>query len=79
MKKLIVMILVVATALVVGLATTQADILIATAGPMTGQYASFGQQMKDGAEMAGWAYKVAGRRIDGCEFADVAGSVQVWR
>ncbi len=52
MKKLIVMILVVATALVVGLATTQADILIATAGPMTGQYASFGQQMKAGAEMA---------------------------
>ncbi len=34
---------------------------------------------EDGAEMAGWAYKVAGRRIDGCEFADVAGSVQVWR
>jgi branched-chain amino acid transport system substrate-binding protein len=30
----------------------QADITIATAGPMTGQYASFGQQMKAGAEMA---------------------------
>lgn len=29
-----------------------ADILIATAGPMTGQYASFGQQMKAGAEQA---------------------------
>jgi branched-chain amino acid transport system substrate-binding protein len=29
-----------------------ADILIGTAGPMTGQYASFGQQMKAGAEMA---------------------------
>lgn len=29
-----------------------ADILIATAGPMTGQYASFGAQMKAGAEMA---------------------------
>ncbi len=29
-----------------------ADILIATAGPMTGQYASFGQQMKGGAEQA---------------------------
>ncbi len=29
-----------------------ADISIATAGPMTGQYASFGKQMKDGAEMA---------------------------
>ena len=29
-----------------------ADILIGTAGPMTGQYASFGAQMKAGAEMA---------------------------
>ena len=29
-----------------------ADITIATAGPMTGQYASFGAQMKAGAEMA---------------------------
>ena len=35
-----------------GLTTVQADIMIATAGPMTGQYASFGQQMKVGAEMA---------------------------
>ena len=30
----------------------QADIVIATAGPMTGQYAVFGDQMKRGAEMA---------------------------
>lgn len=30
----------------------QAQITIATAGPMTGQYASFGEQMKAGAEMA---------------------------
>jgi branched-chain amino acid transport system substrate-binding protein len=29
-----------------------ADIAIATAGPMTGQYAAFGEQMKAGAEMA---------------------------
>jgi branched-chain amino acid transport system substrate-binding protein len=29
-----------------------ADIKIATAGPMTGQYASFGEQMRRGAEMA---------------------------
>src|SRR6266542_1132429 len=29
-----------------------ADIAIATAGPMTGQYAAFGKQMKDGAEQA---------------------------
>jgi len=30
----------------------QAEIVIATAGPMTGQYAIFGEQMKRGAEMA---------------------------
>lgn len=33
-------------------ASAQADITIATAGPMTGQYAAFGEQMKRGAEMA---------------------------
>jgi branched-chain amino acid transport system substrate-binding protein len=38
--------------LVGSLTTVQADMMIATAGPMTGQYASFGQQMKAGAEMA---------------------------
>jgi branched-chain amino acid transport system substrate-binding protein len=32
--------------------TAMAEILISTAGPMTGQYASFGEQMKRGAEMA---------------------------
>ncbi|MCS6877209.1 MAG: branched-chain amino acid ABC transporter substrate-binding protein [Geminicoccaceae bacterium] len=37
-------------ALVAGVA--RADILIATAGPVTGPYASFGEQMKRGAEMA---------------------------
>ena len=36
----------------IGLTAAQADITIATAGPMTGQYASFGQQMRAGAEMA---------------------------
>jgi branched-chain amino acid transport system substrate-binding protein len=42
-------------ALVFGMAmsgTAYADITIATAGPMTGQYASFGAQMKAGAEQA---------------------------
>ena len=29
-----------------------AEVLIAVAGPMTGQYASFGEQFKRGAEMA---------------------------
>lgn len=33
-------------------AASHADIVIATAGPMTGQYASFGAQMKAGAELA---------------------------
>jgi len=32
--------------------SVKADITIATAGPMTGQYASFGEQMHRGAEMA---------------------------
>ena len=35
-----------------GVSAAQAQIQIATAGPMTGQYASFGQQMKAGAEQA---------------------------
>ena len=39
-----------AVALMAG--TAQAEITIATAGPMTGQYASFGEQMKAGDEMA---------------------------
>ena len=38
--------------LVVGMTAAQAEIKIATAGPMTGQYASFGEQMRRGAEMA---------------------------
>jgi len=35
-----------------GLSAARADIIIATAGPMTGQYATFGAQMKAGAEQA---------------------------
>jgi branched-chain amino acid transport system substrate-binding protein len=44
-----------AVALLAGVAfagSAHADITIATAGPMTGQYASFGAQMKAGAEQA---------------------------
>ncbi len=37
---------------VLGATAAQAQIHIATAGPMTGQYAAFGQQMKEGAEQA---------------------------
>ncbi len=37
---------------VAGMMPAKADILISTAGPLTGQYASFGEQMKRGAEMA---------------------------
>lgn len=41
-----------AAAAALGASAASADIVIATAGPMTGQYASFGAQMKAGAEMA---------------------------
>jgi branched-chain amino acid transport system substrate-binding protein len=41
-----------ATALVATGGIARADITIATVGPMTGQYAVFGEQMKRGAEMA---------------------------
>ena len=42
-----------ASALVaLGAGIAHADVVIATAGPMTGQYAAFGEQMKRGAEMA---------------------------
>ncbi len=45
-----------------GMAATaaEAEIIIATAGPMTGQYASFGEQMKAGAEMAVMDLNAAG-------------------
>ena len=45
-------VLVTAAASIVAMSSAQADITIATAGPMTGQYASFGEQMRRGAEMA---------------------------
>ena len=35
-----------------GAAPARADIQIASAGPMTGEYASFGQQLREGAEQA---------------------------
>ena len=41
-----------ASLLAAGLSVARADILIATAGPMTGRKASFGEQMKRGAEQA---------------------------
>ena len=41
-----------AGALSLGSAAAWADIVVATVGPMTGQYASFGAQMRVGAEMA---------------------------
>lgn len=41
-----------AAAVAMGASAANADIVIATAGPMTGQYATFGAQMKAGAEMA---------------------------
>lgn len=41
-----------AAATVLGAASAKADIAVATAGPITGQYASLGEQMKKGIEMA---------------------------
>jgi branched-chain amino acid transport system substrate-binding protein len=41
-----------ATAVIALTGMAQAEIVIATAGPMTGPYAAFGEQMKKGAEMA---------------------------
>jgi branched-chain amino acid transport system substrate-binding protein len=41
-----------AAMMALGLGAAKADLLIATAGPMTGPYASFGEQMRRGAEMA---------------------------
>ena len=41
-----------AAATALGVSAAQAEIKIATAGPMTGQYASFGEQMRRGAELA---------------------------
>jgi len=54
MRKQTLFLTVAAAALAIGATTTVAlaDINIATAGPMTGQYASFGAQMKAGAEQA---------------------------
>ena len=52
MRKTTITLFAMALVLLIGLTTADADIKIATAGPMTGQYASFGQQMRAGAEMA---------------------------
>jgi branched-chain amino acid transport system substrate-binding protein len=41
-----------AVALALGAGPARADIQIASAGPMTGSYASFGQQLREGAELA---------------------------
>ena len=42
--------------------SAKADVTIATVGPMTGQYASFGEQMKRGAEQAVKDLNAKGRR-----------------
>jgi len=52
MTRLRTTILMAATVALMGTVSARADITIATAGPMTGQYASFGEQMRRGAEMA---------------------------
>ena len=52
MTRLKQLLLVTAAVSVAAVSSARADITIATAGPMTGQYASFGEQMRRGAEMA---------------------------
>jgi branched-chain amino acid transport system substrate-binding protein len=52
MKRLSLTALALGTGLLFGGAASAQDIMIGTAGPMTGQYASFGQQLKNGAELA---------------------------
>ena len=52
MTKLKVSLLAGAAVVALGVSSAHAEISIATAGPMTGQYASFGEQMRNGAEMA---------------------------
>lgn len=52
MKKFLLSGIAVGFATALAATTAWADITIATAGPITGQYAAFGEQMKKGAEMA---------------------------
>ena len=49
----------IAAFLMLGSFSVKADITVASAGPMSGQYASFGAQLKAGAEM--WAKDVNAR------------------
>ena len=61
MRKLNLSLFAAAAALMLGAGMAQAaDIVVATAGPITGQYASFGEQMKRGAEMAVADFNAAG-------------------
>jgi branched-chain amino acid transport system substrate-binding protein len=52
MKRLSLTALAIGTGLLFGGTASAQDITIGVAGPMTGQYASFGQQLKNGAELA---------------------------
>ncbi|PHQ71881.1 MAG: branched chain amino acid ABC transporter substrate-binding protein [Sneathiella sp.] len=52
MKKVLVAVSALTMGMMMGSGAALADVKIATAGPMTGQYASFGAQMKAGAEQA---------------------------
>jgi branched-chain amino acid transport system substrate-binding protein len=52
MKRLSLTGLAIGAGLLLGGAASAQDITIGVAGPMTGQYASFGQQLKNGAELA---------------------------
>ena len=51
----------IAAFLMLGSVSVKADITVASAGPMSGQYASFGAQLKAGAEM--WLKDVNARGV----------------
>ena len=52
MQKLTLTLMAGVAASALGVSAAQAEIAVATAGPMTGQYATFGEQMRNGAELA---------------------------
>ena len=52
MRRILATVAALSTAALIASTGARADLLVASAGPMTGDYASFGEQLKRGAEMA---------------------------
>ena len=47
---------IIASIFLLGSITAKADVVVASAGPMSGQYASFGAQLKAGAETVSYTH-----------------------